>query len=694
MRVFLTLWLSCICAVSACASENAIIVINEQSASSKLIGNYYIHARDFPPENVIYLSDIPDQEIIKVEEFRQLILGPIMATIEKRKLANQISYVIYSSDFPTIIDVSADRKKMLADPEMRKNANIKTGSMFNPMVSINAATYFYQLVLSSDVAYLSLTANTYSRANSKTLLNDPFDGADDRDFNTAIAQSKNGEYPNAIDTLERLAKKHPLQLAVLYWLSRCYAWQENAAEASKWLRRCIAVGWSSREYTQNDAAFDKIRTDEKFNQTVALIPKLPFRGGPSLGFRSSYFWGPNGMINSTADQGNRFMLSTVLAVNRNKGNSERESLNYLSRSIKSDGSSPKGSFYFTSTKDVRTTARNAGYLEAIDELDALGFQCEIVTTDVPKLRKDVAGLSMGTAKFKLEHANLNFLPGAICENMTSYGGRLLPNSQQTKLTSFLRYGAAGSSGTVVEPFAIQQKFPHARMHVHYVRGCTLAEAFYQSIDGPFQLLIVGDALCKPWAKIPRIKLTGNVLSTDPISGDLTISISGNNSPAPIRLIEMYLDGRLIRRIEASQLGKITIDTNSMPDGFHEFRFVPIAASAISTRGSISAGVVVNNRGKQVQLKSNTLVTSINQSIELDAFCEGANRVLLLHNKRVIKESNGDSVFAKVPAFYFGRGTVKVEAAAFVDDELIRSRPMEIEITGPISSNIPQIKTAK
>ena len=42
----------------------------------------------------------------------------------------------------------------------------------------------------------------------------------------------------------------------------------------------------------------------------------------------------------------------------------------------------------------------------------------------------------------------------------------------------------------------------ALAQLHYARGCSLAESFYQSISGPYQLLIVGDPLCQPWAVLP------------------------------------------------------------------------------------------------------------------------------------------------------------------------------------------------
>ena len=62
------------------------------------------------------------------------------------------------------------------------------------------------------------------------------------------------------------------------------------------------------------------------------------------------------------------------------------------------------------------------------------------------------------------------------------------------------------------------------IQVHYARGCTLAEAFYQSVWSPYQLLIVGDPLCRPWADIPRVSAKG-VEAGVTVRGRLTLEPS-------------------------------------------------------------------------------------------------------------------------------------------------------------------------
>ena len=120
----------------------------------------------------------------------------------------------------------------------------------------------------------------------------------------------------------------------------------------------------------------------------------------------------------------------------------------------------------------------------------------------------VLGATLGSAKVPWTKSGSQFQAGAICDNLTSYGGWMEKKKSQTPITDFLKYGAAGASGAVYEPYAIHYKFPSAMIHAHYARGCTLGEAFYQSIHGPFQMLIVGDALCRPFASLPQFEVRG------------------------------------------------------------------------------------------------------------------------------------------------------------------------------------------
>ena len=199
--------------------ENAIIVVNAESESSKLIANHYISLRKIPAINVIYLQDIPDKEFIELAECRENILIPVFKTIEKRGLANHIDYVIYSSGFPTSVKCSHLRKELRESGDA-KAIRVANDKLLVPALSLTSATFFYQSVISEDhTFYLSLNSNLYMRMRTNNTLTQPFVGKDQVQFNKAVKDARENKYDEAAKILESLAAKHPQQMAVLYWLA-------------------------------------------------------------------------------------------------------------------------------------------------------------------------------------------------------------------------------------------------------------------------------------------------------------------------------------------------------------------------------------------------------------------------------------------------------------------------------------------
>ena len=97
---WLALFLCWICmgsTVSAGGPETAILVVNADSASSKMIANHYIAMRKIPSTNVVYLNGVPPTETISLDQFKKLILKPIVAALTERQLSTHIDYIIYLS---------------------------------------------------------------------------------------------------------------------------------------------------------------------------------------------------------------------------------------------------------------------------------------------------------------------------------------------------------------------------------------------------------------------------------------------------------------------------------------------------------------------------------------------------------------------------------------------------------------------
>lgn len=96
-------------------------------------------------------------------------------------------------------------------------------------------------------------------------------------------------------------------------------------------------------------------------------------------------------------------------------------------------------------------------------------------------------------------ASNGYLPGAIADHLTSWGGYLPDALGQMPSTGWLRAGATGSYGTVDEPCAFTEKFPQATVAVQrYQRGETLIEAYWKSVRMPGQGLFLGEPLARPW----------------------------------------------------------------------------------------------------------------------------------------------------------------------------------------------------
>jgi hypothetical protein len=126
------------------------------------------------------------------------------------------------------------------------------------------------------------------------------------------------------------------------------------------------------------------------------------------------------------------------------------------------------------------------------------------------------------------------------------------------------------------------------MHVHYAAGCCLAESFYQSITGPYQLLIVGDPLCQPWATPPHIAVDGPE-SGQRVNGIVTMTPMSNDT---VSRFELYVDGQL--NDTCVQRGSLQLDSSTLVDGLHELRIVAVASDAVEARARVIIPVQVAN----------------------------------------------------------------------------------------------------
>lgn len=389
--------------------------------------------------------------------------------------------------------------------------------------------------------------------------------------------------------------------------------------------------------------------------------------------------------------GNPPVPSMMLGHTGARGLSRGQTLEVLKRGARSDYSAPQGTFYFVKTSDIRSKMRDWQFEQAAEQLRKRGFQA-VFKSKIEREPNPITGYCTGRAFVDTSLPGA-FLPGAIAEHITSFGGAL-HNSNHTKLTEWLRNGATASAGTVVEPFALWTKFPHARTHVHYALGCTLMESIYQGLACPVQLLIVGEPLAKPWA--PPVKLTLIDLSDTaaPRQKRFMASVWGGQSA---RLeYAFYLDGKLVRPFLADP--QYRMDANKLADGWHRLRAVARVVGPIGHQGFAETDFVADRVGRHVSIVyegSNRI--DVETPVRLTVHTTKRPRAIdLVEKGRVLDRADDPSRPLTLDPTRTGEGPIIVRARAWYagDDRPVSSAPLSLIVTNmnrpPVIESVKEV----
>ena len=168
----------------------------------------------------------------------------------------------------------------------------------------------------------------------------------------------------------------------------------------------------------------------------------------------------------------------------------------IDRGVASDASFPNGAAYLVATSDHKRSVRK-GFFPRVErqlayQLPVFNEQSEGITD-----KHDVMFYFTG-AVFVKNIDNNTYLPGAMADHLTSTGGKLTDSRQMSALR-WLQAGATGSYGTVVEPCNMVEKFPNPLVAIKkYIKGNTLIEAYWKSVQMPGQGVFIGEPLAKPY----------------------------------------------------------------------------------------------------------------------------------------------------------------------------------------------------
>jgi uncharacterized protein (TIGR03790 family) len=275
--------------------------------------------------------------------------------------------------------------------------------------------------------------------------------------------------------------------------------------------------------TLNPEEFDAFakRVDEFYGdrvQGLALVWRQPYgvacnaiTGALAMGYDpklcadtcarsrpSSYF----SSASSTPWKDHHMRLSMLIAAKDADGAKE-----LIDRGVRSDGTlglkgAPPVNVHFVTTGDTVRSQRQYLFPPA-GLVSGAGLRVHLDQTDALQQADGVLMYLTGSANVDWLDT-VHFVPGALADHLTSFGGVLdKPHGQMTVL-SWIDAGATASYGTTSEPCAHLQKFPHPQaLLLFYAQGASALEAYWKSVLWPQQGLFVGDPLAAPFSRAGR-----------------------------------------------------------------------------------------------------------------------------------------------------------------------------------------------
>ncbi len=306
-----------------------------------------------------------------------------------------------------------------------------------------------------------------------------------------------------------------------------------------------------------------------------------------------------------ADFATNYYMSGTIGYTGTNGNTVGEVIASLQRAAAADGTHPGGAVYYENNNDVRATMRAGQWTLTALQLAARSVSGQFENNTpgaTPLNRNNVAAAFCGAPTMTLNNGSI-YLPGSWADDVTSYGCYFLDTSQ-TKATQFIASGAAGTTGAVVEPYAIPARFTNTSIQTFIADGSTLAEAFAKSVAAPDVQMPLGDMLAQPNADVPLVSIMSGPGKYGAARGAISLSASAALVNARIATgisqFEFLADGVVLSTVAAAGGGgTFSLNTTALSDGVHELRAVAINNAQAASEGYAAMPIVVNNHGRSI-----------------------------------------------------------------------------------------------
>ncbi len=215
----------------------------------------------------------------------------------------------------------------------------------------------------------------------------------------------------------------------------------------------------------------------------------------------------------------------------------------IDRAVAGDSTFPAQGVYLAKSSDVFRNLRYSLFDNAVFNARLRG-NCPVqrISADPFYSLGAVLGLQTGWGN-PYVIGGTSFVPGALADNLTSWGGTLFEYSGQFNILVLLDLGVAGCYGTVIEPCAYVAKFPSPQSYFYLARGFSMAECYYQSVSNPYQGLLLGEPLSAPFA-MHAVGAWSSLPANALLSGttNLSLPISAADADHPVQQVDLFVDG--------------------------------------------------------------------------------------------------------------------------------------------------------
>jgi uncharacterized protein (TIGR03790 family) len=283
----------------------------------------------------------------------------------------------------------------------------------------------------------------------------------------------------------------------------------------------------------------------------------------------------------------------------------------VDQGVAADGTLPIQPVILAKSSDPLRNIRFHAFDNAIFNTRLCGdYSMQRTNLDSPSGLTNLLGFETGLAGFTVSPNA--FVPGAMADSLTSFGGVIFGPNGQTSLLAFIDAGATGSYGTVTEPSPNSQKFPDPQAYFYQARGFTLAESYYQSLYVPYEGLIVAEPLAAPFQQTGSGAWLG-ISSNAILNGTAPLSLQfiAADRNHPLQQVDLFLDGKYFRTLTnlPPQPGnQLNLTVKGSPVAYT----VPLGSTVVSIANGLAAQVMAsaNSAG------SNVVAFALGDRIEL------------------------------------------------------------------------------